>query len=140
MMRALATSIHVRTYLPKFNNEMHYYYDIIPRYHGDFFIVILLVLGQYDANLETMCCHVLCYQPLHTHVRRDLKNIGRVPFKITLFARFSLVSHSIHPRSRRGTERIRHGEGRWSRPPMTALERSDLTEKFQFSFKPCRRQ
>ena len=26
IMRALAMSIHVRTYLPKFNNEMHYYY------------------------------------------------------------------------------------------------------------------
>ena len=30
VMRALAMSIHVRTYLPKFNNEMHYYYNIIP--------------------------------------------------------------------------------------------------------------
>ena len=30
VMRALAMSIHVGTYLPKFNNEMHYYYDIIP--------------------------------------------------------------------------------------------------------------
>ena len=29
-MRALAMSIHVRTYVPKLNNEMHYYYDIIP--------------------------------------------------------------------------------------------------------------
>ena len=28
-MRALAMSIHVRTYLPKFNNEMHFYYDSI---------------------------------------------------------------------------------------------------------------
>ena len=26
-MRALATSIHVRTYLPKFNKKLHYYYD-----------------------------------------------------------------------------------------------------------------
>ena len=32
VMRALPMSIHVRTYLMKFNtcNEMHYYYDIIP--------------------------------------------------------------------------------------------------------------
>ena len=30
VMRALAMSIHVRTYLPKINNEMHYYYDTIP--------------------------------------------------------------------------------------------------------------
>ena len=29
-MRPLAMSIHVRTYLPKLYNEMHYYYDIIP--------------------------------------------------------------------------------------------------------------
>ena len=25
VMRALAMSVHVHTYLPKFNNEMHYY-------------------------------------------------------------------------------------------------------------------
>ena len=47
-------------------------------------------------------------------------------------AYFSLVSLSVYPRSRRGAERIRQGEERWSRPPKTALERSDLTEKFQF--------
>ena len=87
-----------------------------------------------------MSCQVLCYQPLRTHVHQGPKNIWRVPFKIHFFARFSLVSHGIHPRSRRGAERIRQGEGRWSRPPKTALEQSDLTEKFQFSFKPCRRQ
>ena len=27
VMRALAASIHVRTYLPKFNKQMHYYYE-----------------------------------------------------------------------------------------------------------------
>ena len=43
-------------------------------------------------------------------------------------AHFSLVSISVYPRSRRGAERIRQGEGRWSRPPKTALERSYLTE------------
>ena len=48
------------------------------------------------------------------------------------FARFSLVSLSIHPRSRRGAGRIRQGEERWSRPPKTALERNELTEKVQF--------
>ena len=42
-------------------------------------------------------------------------------------APFSLVSLSVYPRSRRGAERIRQGEGRWSRPPKTALERSYLT-------------
>ena len=48
------------------------------------------------------------------------------------FCNFSLVSLSVYPRSHRGAERIRQGEGRWSFPPKTALERSDLTEKFQF--------
>ena len=52
--------------------------------------------------------------------------------KYNNFLHFSLVSLSPHPRSRRGAERIRQGEGRWSRPPKTALERSDLTEKIQF--------
>ena len=48
------------------------------------------------------------------------------------FERFSLVSLSIHPRSRRGAKPIRQGEGRCSRPPEMALERSDFTEKFRF--------
>ena len=43
-----------------------------------------------------------------------------------------LVSLSLHPRSSRGAERIRQDKGRWSRPSKTALERSNLTEKFQF--------
>ena len=51
--------------------------------------------------------------------------------EIQHFCNFSLVSLSPHPRSCRGSERIRQGEGRWSRPPKTALEPSDLTEKFQ---------
>ena len=51
--------------------------------------------------------------------------------KTQKFAHFSLLSLSLHPCSRRGAERIRQGEGRWSRPPKTAHERSDLTEKFQ---------
>ena len=50
----------------------------------------------------------------------------------TIFDHFSLVCLSPHPRSCRGAERIRQGEGRWSRPSKTALERSDLMEKFQF--------
>ena len=45
---------------------------------------------------------------------------------------FSLVSLGVYPRSRQGAERIRQGEGRWSLPSKTALERSDLTEKSQF--------
>ena len=44
------------------------------------------------------------------------------------FCNFSLVSLGIRPRSRRCAERTRQGEGRWSRPPKAALERSYLTE------------
>ena len=99
---------------------------------GIFFTVNSICFGtKYDTNLEIMSCQVLCYQPLHTHVHQDPKNSWRVPFKIQIFERFSLVSLSIHPRSRRGAERITQGEGRWSHPPKTALERSDLTEQLQ---------
>ena len=48
--------------------------------------------------------------------------------KYIFFAPFSLVSLSPRTRSRPGAERIRQGEGRLSRPPKTALERSHLTE------------
>ena len=65
--------------------------------------------------------------------------------KIQFFCNFSLVSLSIHPRSRRGTQRIRKGEGRWSRPPKTfmrfirsSLQTSSKTNKR--TLKPCRRQ
>ena len=64
-------------------------------------------------------------------IHQHPKNNWRVPFKIHFLARFSLVSLSIHPRSRRGAEGIRQGEGGWSRPPKTALERGDLTDKSQ---------
>ena len=40
------------------------------------------------------------------------------------FCNFSIVSFGIRPRSRRCSERTRQGEGRWSRPPKAALERS----------------
>ena len=40
------------------------------------------------------------------------------------FCNFSLVSLGIRPRSRRRAERTRKGEGRWSRRPKVALERS----------------
>ena len=46
--------------------------------------------------------------------------------------RFSLVSLSVYPRSRRGAERIQHSEGRLGRPPKTALERSYLTETYSY--------
>ena len=52
--------------------------------------------------------------------------------QIQYFCNFSFVSLSIHPPSRQGAERITQGQGRWSRPLKTALERRDWTEKFQF--------
>ena len=45
------------------------------------------------------------------------------------FCNFSLVSLGIRPRSRRCVERTRQGEGRWSRPPKAALERSYIRSR-----------
>ena len=64
--------------------------------------------------------------------------------KIQYFCNISLVSLSIHPRSRRGAQRIKKGEGRWSRPPktFTCFIRSspaDVKQNKQ-TLKPCRRQ
>ena len=53
-----------------------------------------------------------------------------LPTRIPKLYKYSHVSLSVYLRSRRGAERIRQGEGRWNLPPKTALERSDLTEKF----------
>ena len=88
---------------------------------------MLLVLGQ---NMTPICLAKLYFINLSIH--QDPKNNWRVSFKIQKIAHFSLVSLSIHPRSRRGAERTRQGEGCLSRPLKTALERSDSTEKFQF--------
>ena len=63
-------------------------------------------------------------------IHRDPKINWSITFKLQTFAHFSLDSLTLHPRSRRGAERIRQGKGRASE---TALERSDLTEKFRFS-------
>ena len=49
-------------------------------------------------------------------------------FRHAVFCKFSLVSLGIRPRSRRYAERTQQGEGRWSRPPKAALERSYSTE------------
>ena len=86
-----------------------------------------------DANLEMMpvwkCCPMIdsfklyiCQDPIiaRAYTAQNAKK-----------AYFSLVSFFVYPRSRRGAERIRQGEGSWSLPPKTALERSHLTEKFQ---------
>ena len=44
------------------------------------------------------------------------------------FCNFSLVSLGIPPHSRRYAEQTQQGEGRWSRPPKAALERSYSTK------------
>ena len=70
-------------------------------------------------------------QSIHMYIK--IRRItGEYRSKYITFAHFSLVSLRINPRERRGAERIRQGEGCWSRPPKTALGRSDLTEKFPF--------
>ena len=62
------------------------------------------------------------------HMPRSKNNSGVYRPKYKKIAHLSLVSLSARTRSRPGTERIRQGEGRLSRPPKTALERSDWTE------------
>ena len=79
---------------------MHYY-DTYRKIVGICFTVNIIGFGtKYDANLDIMSCQVSFYQ------HQDPKNNWRGPFKILFLARFSLVSLSIHPRSRRDAERI----------------------------------
>ena len=73
--------------------------------------------------------------------------------KIQYFCNFPLVSLSIHPRARRGAQRMWKGEGRWSRLPKTFTRWSrppktftrfircpaDIKQNKQ-TLKPCRRQ
>ena len=78
-MCALPTSIRLRTYLPKINNEILYYTVIsyFPRYHGAIFSskYNLSWFGTiYDANLEIMSCQIVFYQALHTHAHQDPKH------------------------------------------------------------------
>ena len=79
------------------------------------------------ANLENLP-HVFL---LKISIRQDPKESSRLSPKIQNIGHFSLVSLSPHTRLRPGTERIRQGEGRWSRPSKGAVERSDLTKKFE---------
>ena len=60
--------------------------------------------------------------------------------KLQYFCNFSLLSLSIHLRSRRGAERIRKGERRWSRPRKTfrvlfvqALQMSSKTNSREYT-------
>ena len=68
----------------------------------------------------------LFVQALHMPRSNNSSGVYRPKYKKK--AHFSLVSLSVYSRSRRGAERIRQGEGCWSRPPKTALEGSYLTE------------
>ena len=72
---------------------------------GIFFMVnITICFGtKYDVNLEIISCQVFF---INLSIHQDPKNNCRVPFKIQIFARFSIVSLSLHPRSRRGAEWI----------------------------------
>ena len=63
-----------------------------------------------DANFEKY--------PDAEDVKIQLKSQDHL-LKIQKICNFSLVPLSIHPRSRRGAQRIRKGEGRWSRPAKT---------------------
>ena len=78
-----------------------------------------------DANLKML---PLIYS-FKLYICQDPRIARAYTAQTTKKTHFSLVSFSVYPRSRRSAERIRQGEGRWSRPPKTALERRDLTEK-----------
>ena len=93
--------IHVcmYVYLSKLNKKMHYY-GVCRSTMRIFFTVIIICFGtKYDANLKIMFCQVYF---INFSIHQDPKNNWRAPFKIHVFARFSLVSLSIHPRSRQG--------------------------------------
>ena len=83
-----------------------------------------------DANLEIMPTWKLSLFYSFKLTYAKIQEIARAyTAQTTKKAHFSRVSLSVYPRSRRGAERMRQGEERWSRPPKTALERSYLTEK-----------
>ena len=82
------------------------------------------------ANLEIMPiwkCYPFFIRSSSTYAKIQ-ESLGRIPPKIQKKTHFSLVSLSIYQRLRRGAERIRQGERRWSRLPKKALEGSYLTE------------
>ena len=84
--------------------------------------------GNY-ANLKiNVFPYLVCFFRSSSAYAKIQEYLGRIPPKIQKFAQFSLVLLSPRTQSRPGAERIRQGEGRLSRPPKTALERSYLTE------------
>ena len=54
-MRALATSIHVRTHLPKLNKQMHYYDTYRGTIMWIFVTVVFFVLGQNFTPIRKYC-------------------------------------------------------------------------------------
>ena len=122
IMRALATLLDTCStyvYLSKSNIEMHYYDTYRDNMGVSFAVNIIICCGtKYDANLEITSCQKLFYQPVHTsRPERKLKSTARN----TKFCALLACLVSIRPRSRRGAERIRQGEGRRSRPPRRRL-------------------
>ena len=77
-----------------------------------------LPFGNYANFVHHPCAADIKIQPKSPEFLLDMR----------YFCNFSLVSLGLRPRSRRCAERTRQGEGRWSRPPKPALERSYLTE------------
>ena len=109
-----------------------YYHDTYRGGMGIFFSVNLCCFGtKYDAKLEkkknVLPSFILSTSP-YIKIRRKLERTVHNAKNCALLACLA----QRHSRSRPGAERIRQGEGRWSRPPKTALKRSGLTEKFQF--------
>ena len=109
-MRPLATSIvypcMYGLYVYLYRNSMHKRTTMIPTAIAWGFTANIISFGtKYDADLEIMSCQVFYF--INRSMHQDPKNnYWRVPFKIPFFARFSLVSLIIHPRSRRCAERI----------------------------------
>ena len=90
---------------------------------------------NYISNLEIMpimemCSHASFVQSLLT-TSRSQKNLELTAQKCNFLANYRLSPAAPHRRSRPYMERIRQGEGGWSRPSKTALEQSHLTEKFE---------
>ena len=93
----------------------------------------LLTFGSYTNFVNHPGAADVKIQPKYPEFLLDMR----------YFCNFLLVSLGIRPRSLRGAERTRQGEGRWSRPPKPSLERSYLTENSSSAnriLKPRRKQ
>ena len=84
--------------------------------------------GNYANYGNVFTCFICSISPHDVKIPK--KSRAYRP-KMQFFGTLSLISRSPHRRSRPYMERIRQGEGGWSRPSKTALEQSHLTEKFE---------